>query len=61
MAGIVARFSFRHAEPRVLPDGLKRTFGEMMPAEKHAMPGEGSQALSHRARAFQALAKAYVG
>jgi XTP/dITP diphosphohydrolase len=30
----------------------------MMSAEKHALPGDGSRALSHRARAFQALAKA---
>jgi XTP/dITP diphosphohydrolase len=45
-------------DPIFLPDGLERTFGEMMSAEKHAMPGDGSRALSHRARAFQALAKA---
>ena len=44
--------------PIFLPDGLDKTFGEMMSAEKHALPGDGSQALSHRARAFQALAKA---
>jgi XTP/dITP diphosphohydrolase len=45
-------------DPIFLPNGLDKTFGEMMSAEKHAMPGDGSQALSHRARAFQALAKA---
>ncbi len=45
-------------DPIFLPDGLDKTFGEMMSAEKHALPGDGSQALSHRARAFQALAKA---
>jgi XTP/dITP diphosphohydrolase len=45
-------------DPIFLPDGLDRTFGEMMSAEKHAMPGDGSRALSHRARAFQALEKA---
>ncbi len=45
-------------DPIFLPDGLDKTFGEMMSAEKHAMPGDGSRALSHRARAFQALAKA---
>lgn len=45
-------------DPIFLPDGLEKTFGEMMSAEKHAMPGDGSQALSHRARAFQALEKA---
>jgi len=45
-------------DPIFLPDGLDKTFGEMMSAEKHAMPNDGSQALSHRARAFQDLAKA---
>jgi XTP/dITP diphosphohydrolase len=45
-------------DPIFLPDGLDKTFGEMMSAEKHAMPDDGSRALSHRARAFQALAKA---
>jgi XTP/dITP diphosphohydrolase len=45
-------------DPIFLPNGLDKTFGEMMSAEKHALPGDGSQALSHRARAFQALAKA---
>ncbi|PWB82368.1 MAG: non-canonical purine NTP pyrophosphatase, RdgB/HAM1 family [Methylocystaceae bacterium] len=45
-------------DPIFLPDGLERTFGEMMSAEKHALPSDGSQALSHRARAFQALARA---
>ncbi|QGM44707.1 RdgB/HAM1 family non-canonical purine NTP pyrophosphatase [Methylocystis heyeri] len=45
-------------DPIFLPDGLDKTFGEMMSAEKHAMPDDGSIALSHRARAFQALAKA---
>jgi XTP/dITP diphosphohydrolase len=45
-------------DPIFLPDGLERTFGEMMSAEKHALPGDGSRALSHRARAFQALARA---
>ncbi len=45
-------------DPIFLPDGLDKTFGEMMSAEKHALPGDGSRALSHRARAFQALARA---
>jgi len=40
-----------------LPDGNDRTFGEMSAAEKHGLPAEG-QGLSHRARAFQALAAA---
>jgi XTP/dITP diphosphohydrolase len=48
-------------DPIFLPDGLDKTFGEMMSAEKHAMPGDGSRALSHRARAFQALARASLG
>jgi len=45
-------------DPIFLPEGLGKTFGEMMSAEKHALPGDGSIALSHRARAFQALARA---
>ena len=45
-------------DPIFRPDELEKTFGEMMSAEKHALPGDGSRALSHRARAFQALAKA---
>jgi XTP/dITP diphosphohydrolase len=44
-------------DPIFKPDELDKTFGEMMSAEKHALPGDGSRALSHRARAFQALAK----
>ena len=44
-------------DPIFRPDGHARTFGEMMSAEKHAMPADGSRALSHRARAFQALAR----
>ena len=45
-------------DPIFLPDGLTRTFGEMMMDEKQAMPADGSLALSHRARAFQAFARA---
>jgi XTP/dITP diphosphohydrolase len=44
-------------DPIFLPDRHAKTFGEMMSAEKHAMPADGSRALSHRARAFQALAR----
>jgi XTP/dITP diphosphohydrolase len=44
-------------DPIFLPDGHARTFGEMMSAQKHAIPADGSRALSHRARAFQALAR----
>ena len=45
-------------DPIFLPNRLEKTFGEMMSAEKHALPGDGSVALSHRARAFQALERA---
>jgi XTP/dITP diphosphohydrolase len=47
-------------DPIFLPDGLTRTFGEMMAAEKQAIPPDGSPALSHRARAFQTFARAYL-
>ena len=45
-------------DPCFKPDGHTRTFGEMTASEKHGLPADGSQALSHRARAFQALARA---
>jgi XTP/dITP diphosphohydrolase len=45
-------------DPCFEPDGHERTFGEMSAEEKHGIPADGSRALSHRARAFQALAKA---
>ncbi len=45
-------------DPIFLPDGHERTFGEMSADEKHRLPADGARALSHRARAFQALAKA---
>jgi len=44
-------------DPCFRPDGHERTFGEMTAEEKHGLPADGSQALSHRARAFQALAR----
>ena len=44
-------------DPLFLPDGHDRTFGEMSADEKHGIPADGSQALSHRARAFQILAR----
>lgn len=47
-------------DPIFLPEGLTRTFGEMMAAEKQAIPPDGSPALSHRARAFQAFARAHL-
>ncbi len=44
-------------DPMFLPDGHARTFGEMRAEEKHGWrPGQ-SEALSHRARAFQLLAR----
>jgi XTP/dITP diphosphohydrolase len=47
-------------DPIFLPDGLQRTFGEMMSAEKHSIPADGSLALSHRARAFQSFARSFL-
>jgi XTP/dITP diphosphohydrolase len=44
-------------DPMFLPDGHARTFGEMTSDEKHGLPPRG-QGLSHRARAFLALAAA---
>jgi XTP/dITP diphosphohydrolase len=43
-------------DPCFTPDGHDRTFGEMSAEEKHGIPTDGAQALSHRARAFQMLA-----
>ena len=45
-------------DPIFLPDGHDKTFGEMWAVEKHSVPADGSEALSHRARAFQAFARA---
>jgi XTP/dITP diphosphohydrolase len=45
-------------DPIFLPQGLTKTFGEMSLEEKHAIPPDGSPGLSHRARAFQAFARA---
>jgi XTP/dITP diphosphohydrolase len=45
-------------DPIFLPQGHEQTFGEMISEEKHGLPADGSQALSHRARAFQALERA---
>ncbi len=44
-------------DPIFRPDGHARTFGEMSAEEKHGIPADGSLALSHRARAFQKLAR----
>ncbi len=45
-------------DPIFLPEGFSRTFGEMTGQEKHGIPADDSPALSHRARAFQAFARA---
>ncbi len=45
-------------DPIFLPESLTRTFGEMSLEEKHSIPPDGSPGLSHRARAFQAFARA---
>jgi XTP/dITP diphosphohydrolase len=42
-------------DPMFLPDGYDKTFGEMTAEQKHGLPADGSEALSHRARAFQLL------
>ena len=47
-------------DPIFQPDGHAKTFGEMDPAQKHGIPPDGSRALSHRARAFQAFAAAFL-
>lgn len=44
-------------DPMFLPDGHRRTFGEMPSDEKHGLPPRG-KGLSHRARAFVKLAEA---
>lgn len=43
-------------DPMFLPDGQSLTFGEMTPDQKHGLPPAGL-GLSHRARAFMALAR----
>jgi len=45
-------------DPIFIPEGCSRSFGEMSAREKHGLPSDGSLALSHRARAFQKLARA---
>jgi XTP/dITP diphosphohydrolase len=45
-------------DPVFLPDGYEQTFGEMTAEEKHGWKPGDSQALSHRARAFQKFAEA---
>ena len=45
-------------DPIFRPDGHDKSFGEMTAQEKHGIPADGSAGLSHRARAFHALAAA---
>jgi XTP/dITP diphosphohydrolase len=47
-------------DPIFVPDGHDRSFGEMTAEEKHGLPRDNSLALSHRARAFQKLARALI-
>jgi XTP/dITP diphosphohydrolase len=47
-------------DPVFVPDGHERTFGEMTAEEKHGWVPEQATALSHRARAFKALAEAML-
>ena len=47
-------------DPIFIPDGHRRSFGEMTAQEKHGLPPDDSLALSHRARAFQKLARALL-
>ncbi|MGL4242770.1 MAG: non-canonical purine NTP pyrophosphatase [Beijerinckiaceae bacterium] len=44
-------------DPMFVPEGYTRTFAELTPDEKHGVPPDGA-GLSHRARAFLALAAA---
>ncbi len=48
-------------DPMFLPDGKSKTFGEMTSEEKHGLPRDGGEALSHRARAFQIMERALFG
>ncbi len=45
-------------DPMFRPEGVDRTFGEISSAEKHGVDWQSGNALSHRARAFVALAAA---
>lgn len=48
-------------DPVFVPQGFSRTFGEMSAEEKHGWKPGQSDALSHRARAFQKFALAKLG
>jgi XTP/dITP diphosphohydrolase len=47
-------------DPIFRPNGHARTFGEMTAEETHGIPSDGSLARSHRARAFQKFARAWL-
>jgi XTP/dITP diphosphohydrolase len=47
-------------DPMFIPEGHTRTFSELTSVEKHGLPPLGT-GLSHRARAFTALAEACLG
>ena len=48
-------------DPMFRPHGYEMTFGEMTAGEKHGWKPGQADALSHRARAFQAFANAVLG
>jgi XTP/dITP diphosphohydrolase len=48
-------------DPIFQPDGHRLTFGEMSADEKHGWSHGGDGALSHRARAFAAFARRFLG
>ncbi|MGQ2907962.1 MAG: RdgB/HAM1 family non-canonical purine NTP pyrophosphatase [Aliihoeflea sp.] len=48
-------------DPMFQPSGHERTFGEMSAEEKHGWKPGQDEALSHRARAFQAFAREMLG
>jgi XTP/dITP diphosphohydrolase len=47
-------------DPIFLPENFSKTFGEMTAQQKHGIPADGAPGLSHRARAFQAFAQAFL-
>lgn len=47
-------------DPIFTPQGRDVTFGEMPASVKHGVPSDGSPGVSHRVRAFQALARHFL-